>query len=123
VILQTKQTGYENNCTADGYAKAIFIEWGDRKRQEAGLHKITAVKMEAVEGNRIRGQRKHDGDKVRGQASISLACKRDSKRDVPRLESRSTALKREPKPAAPCQVSATFVSKDEVDDPPRKSRP
>ena len=54
----------EGRCSWRADAKAIIIEWGDRKRGEAGTHKITAVTMKPEAGNKIRGQRRHDGDRV-----------------------------------------------------------
>eukprot|EP01050_Picozoa_sp_SAG11_P022487 SAG11_NODE_4266_length_1979_cov_1.548936_1_plen_178_part_00 len=54
----------EGRCSWRADSKAVYIQWGDRKRGEAGLHKVTAVSMVAEAGNRVRGQRKHDGDRV-----------------------------------------------------------
>lgn len=53
----------QNRCKWRADAKKVFIEWGDRKRGDAGLHVVKLSAQVPEKGTTMNGKRKHDQDK------------------------------------------------------------
>jgi DnaJ-class molecular chaperone len=52
----------QERCSWRADAKRVYIECGDKKRGEAGLHVVKASKMAAEKGTTLKGKRKKDQD-------------------------------------------------------------